>query len=119
MLRRGKGVLGTLHLLFPAIAMHGSFDLFPLAFMKSSFLDNMVDTHNPSFTVSETSRIMCFVFQAMLLLSGLLHCEQIYKELNIWQLSAAVRATDETDGVSCVNFELSEEDDTLVKIMVV
>mgnify|MGYP006437182393 FL=1 len=120
MVQRGKGMLGTAHLLFPAIVMHGSFDFFSFAIKKPLSLEAIVEVPLSSSIASDAPRIICFVLQVCLLLIGLLHCEQIYKELNIWALSAAVRATDETDGITPMIFELrDEENKPPVTIMIV
>ena len=89
MLNRGRGVSGTLHVLTPAIFVHGTFDA--IAFILSP------DTLH--VYVREASdrevRLLCVLSQLFVLLCGFARVESLYKKLNIWALSDAVHATGE------------------------
>jgi hypothetical protein len=89
MFNRGKGVVGTFHILMPAILLHGAFDA--LSFF---FSPNVARLY--TLEVRESNmRLLCMLFQLVLLVCAFARAERLYKKLNIWALSDAVQATEE------------------------
>jgi RsiW-degrading membrane proteinase PrsW (M82 family) len=95
LINRGRSGIGYLHILFPSILIHGSFDLIALL-IKFSMKFNQHD----NFTSIE--QLSCIALQTALLVGSIFYVEYTLNRLNVYELSYAVRDLENLSIVSVV-----------------
>ena len=99
LVNRGRHLLGYLHILAPAVLVHGSFDL--IAFLVKMHIQYQY-TFGNNTAIADTEQFVSIVIQTVLLLGSILYVERVLGKLNIYELSYAVRDLDNMSVVSIV-----------------
>ena len=99
LVNRGRHILGYLHILAPAVLVHGSFDL--IAFLVKMHIQYQY-TFGNNTAIADTEQFVSIVIQTVLLLGSILYVERVLGKLNIYELSYAVRDLDNMSVVSIV-----------------